>query len=152
MSDFICREDFHGKNLIMQDIFVPFDTSVESDDRYLYFEGYPFCFIDSQVARDYFVWNGDGKGSIRKGLEEIIIFLPREREWEVQIPIYDEQYNIIGYKKGYAIGRYTPQEVEYIKKNFPKLVKDGPNIEWSDWLFIGSDIKELQELASYLSR
>lgn len=152
MSDYVCRKDFNGKNLLMQDIFIPFDTEINIEGRYLYFEGYPFCLEGSHVARTYFVWNGDGKGSMRRALEDIILFLPREREWKAMIPIVDESGQIIEYREVIVSGRYTPQEIEYIKEHFPNLVKNCSGIEWSDNLYKSTDLDELKELAAYLSR
>lgn len=152
MSDFICIEDFKGKNLLSQEIFIPFDTEINMDGKYLYFEEFPFCTKNSHVARRYFVWNGDGNAVMRKAFEEAIIFSPREKEWKITVPVLNEKGEIIRYDTVTVFGRYTPEEVAYIKEHFPNLVKDKQGLEWSDLFYIGSDINELKELAAYVSK
>lgn len=148
---FVSINNFNGKNFIGQKIEIPYGTEVEVIDDFLYFEGIPFCAQTSELARRYFTWNGDGNWELRSFCEFIIYRDGRTKTWEIDVPIYDASGNIIGYDKRTLVGRFTPEEKEYIKTYFPDFLESEEGMIFSNSFFIGSDIKRVQSLANYLS-
>jgi len=150
--DFVAIKDYKGKNLLVQEIFIPYGTEIEMEKDFLYFQGIPFCANSSEVARKNFVWNGDGRWQARRAFEETIYLAPRRREWEMEVPVYDDNGNVIGKEKQYFSGRFTPAEIKYIKENFSEFLEPGDGLVFNEYFFVGSDIRRVQELADYLER
>ena len=149
---FLLRKDFKNKNIFGMDVEIKGNTYLISDDTYILYNKLPLCTIRSDLAKRFFVWADDGCEYSRLSCENIILFSPREREYTVQIPKYDSNNEIIGYDEVTATARFTPDEVSYIKKTYPHLVLDGPSLIFNDFFYVGSDIKDLQDLAIYLNR
>lgn len=149
---FLLRKKFSGKNLFGIPVEIEANTYHESDNTYILYNKLPLCNIRSDTAKQMFIWADDGNEYERYACENIILFSFREREWTIQIPKYDGNNEIIGYDEIVVTGRFTPDEVSYIKKTFPHLVLDGPTLIFNDFFYVGSDIKDLQKLATYLNR
>ena len=143
---------YKGRNLLGQDICIPYKEDIQVEGSYLYYEGAPFCSKTSEVARKYFVWNGDGYWEARKAYEDVIYLKPRTKKWEKDIPIYDGNGNIIGTQKETFYGRFTPNEIRYIRENFPEFVESSEGLIFSNYFFMGSDIMRVKELFEYLIR
>jgi len=151
MKDFLARNNFTCKNLLNQEISFKTGDYVDDINGYLYKDGIPFCTTTSQLARDRFIWAGDGHEFARLEYETIILFSPRSRVWDIEVPVYDENGNIIDYKKEKREARFLPSEVDYIIEHFPDLVET-ESFLFNDYFYKGSDILEIKELADYLSR
>lgn len=149
---FYTRLQFEGKNLAEQDIVIPRHTYVDADSRYILWNKIPVCAIDSQIARDYFIWADDGKELARIQYEETIIFNPRFRQWEGKVPVKDETGRIIDYKIVTMESRYTPEEVDYMLNNFGQFFDNKDSVVFNKYFFIGSHIEEVGALADYLNR
>lgn len=149
---FLTRIPFNGKNLLGQPVSIPAGEYVFSDDRYILYNGLPICAPRSRIARTYFIWADDGQENNRAAYIGIILFNERTRIYKSRTPIYDEDGNIVSYREGYAATRFSPEEVEYLTKNFSHLIKPGDGFLFNDLFYIGSDIKDLQKMASYLLR
>lgn len=135
---FLCRKDYNGKNLLGEKISIKAGTPLETQGDILVYDRRPLFHIYSQNARNFVVWNDDGFGIQRTIYEDIIIFSTRTRIWK------DPHGEI-------KITRFTPIEMQYIRDNFPQFLE--PNLEvlaFNNYFFIGSDIKEVGQLATYL--
>ena len=150
--NYLVIEEYKGKNFINQEIIIPADTAVERVGDLIYFKGTPFCTWKSQVAKDYLVWNDDGCAADRKYYESIILFSPRMRRWKESIPIYNEFDIKIGEKEIIQEGRFSPNEIKYIKMRFPQFVKNEAGLSFNDFFYCGSNIEDIRELAVYLQK
>lgn len=151
MKDFIARINFTCKNFLGKEVSFKTGDYVDEVGEYLYKDGVPFCISTSQMGRNKFIWAGDGHEMIRLEYEEIIVFSPRCKVWDVKLPIYDENGKIVDYQIEKREGRFLPSEIDYIKEHFSKFIEPG-TFMFNDLFYKGSDILEIKELADYLSR
>ena len=135
---FFCRKDYSGKNLLGEDIVIKAGEPLDTQGEILVYDKRPLFHIHSQNARNYMIWNDDGFGIQRTIYEDIILFSPRTRMWK------DTSGTL-------RITRWTPLEMQYIRENFPQFLE--PDLEvlaFNNYFFIGSPIKEVGQLATYL--
>ena len=151
MSEFIARLSYDGKNYMNQVIHIPAGTEVLEKNGRLYYEGIPFCGQTSQVARDYFIWNGDGNCQMRLIYENGILFDTRIKIWEADAPIFNDLGEVIGYEKVQRTGRFTPTECNYIRAHFPNLLENDSFL-FNNYFYIGSNITEIKALYEYIKR
>lgn len=149
---FLLRKDFNGKNLFGKEVNIECGSYLDSDKNYILYNKLPLVGIRSDMAKKFFVWADDGNEQARLICEDIILFQPREREWTVKIPQYDDSGNITGYENLIVSGRFTPEEVSYIKTSCSHLVLDEPTLIFNDFFYIGSNIEDIQRLAAYINR
>ena len=148
--NYLVRLDYKGKDFLLNDIEIPQGLYLERVKDNIYFNGIPFCTWRSNVAKNYLIWNGDGCAEQRLYYENIIIFSEREEIWEETIPLYDKYGNIIGETKVANSGRFSPNEIAYMRKTFPDLIKEGSVFSFNDYFYTGSSIEEIKNLANYL--
>lgn len=150
MKDYLVYKTYTGKNLLSQDVEIPVGTYVDRVGDLVYFEGIPFCTWRSYVAKNYLIWNGDDQAETRLLYENIIIFGERVRIWSTEVPVYNESGKEIGKKLVRVTGRFSPNEISYMKKMFPQLLKEEDVFNFNDYFYTGSSIKEIEALANYL--
>jgi len=151
MKDFMVRANFTCKNLLNKEVSFTTGDYVDELGGYLYKNGIPFCLQTSQLARDYLIWAGDGHELARADYEEIILFSSRVKMWDVEVPIYNKDGEVIGHETRKRIGRFLPSEMDYMKEHFPDLM-ESDSFMFNNFFYKGSDILEIKELAEYLSR
>lgn len=149
---FLVRKIYKGKNLVGMDIEIPEGTYVDADNKYILWNRLPVCIYRSQTAKDYFIWADDGFEFTRLRYENVILFNDRERLWKKEIPIYDNEGKFIKNEVVYNSTRFTPEEVKFMKENFSKFLVDGDGFVFNDLFYVGSDIKEIEKIVSYLNR
>lgn len=149
---FLVRKRYSGKNLLGQNIDIPENIYIESDNKFILWYGLPVCIYRSKLANEHFVWADDGFEHSRTMFEESILFTDRLKIWSESVPIYDDLGNVTSYKTVNRSARFSPEEVEYIKKNFSHLVLPGDGLVFNDLFYIGSDIKDIEKLARYIER
>lgn len=151
MKDFMVRINFTCKNLINQEVSFETGDYVDEIGGYLYKDGIPFCTVTSQMARDKLVWAGDGHELARTEYENTILFEVRLRVWEIEVPVYDNEGNIIEYRTEKRESRYLPSEMSYLREHFPHLLEPYAFM-FNNLFYKGSDILEIKEIAEYLKR
>lgn len=149
---FLLRKNFTGKNLFGKEVDIPSGSYLESNKTFILYNKLPLVGVRSDMAKKFFIWADDGNEQARLMCEDIILFQPREREWTANIPIYDDYGNIMSYEEVEVTGRFTPEEVSFIKTNFSQFVLDEPTLIFNDFFYIGSDIKDIQKLTAYINR
>lgn len=149
---FLVRKEFNGKNLLGHDIHIPCSVYVESDSKFILWEGLPVCIFRSNLANEYFIWADDGFEQTRLTFEDAILFKKRTKIWNETVPIYDDNGNLIKYETVEHVGRYSPEEVNYIRTNFNHLILPGDGFVFNDLFYIGSNIKDIEKIARYLNR
>lgn len=145
-----CFKEFKGKDLNLKSLTVPVNSELIRQGDILYYNDQPVCIWRSQVAKDYFIWNGDNCADERLGYLKTIVFDPREVSWEELVKEFDEEGNITDEKLETHTDRYTPEESKYMLEHFPQFFDD--NWRFNDYFYVGSHISELKDLANYLNR
>lgn len=151
MKDFMVRMNTKCKNLLNQEITLKTGEYISELDGYLYKDGIPFCTPTSQLARNYLIWAGDGHEMSRMDYENTILFNPRVKVWDIEIPVYDGEGNIIRYDKVKREGRFSPEEMDYMREHFSNLLEKDCFL-FNNFFYKGSDIQEIRDLACYLLR
>lgn len=146
---YYCTKEYNGKNLLGERISIPKYTYLDSCKGYVCYDKKPICLASSQVGIDYFVWADDGNAILRADLQDSI--LNRSVPQLIEVPVFDEEGNIV--KKGKSIKhvRYTVKEADHIRSKYPHLLDDGKAMIFSK-NFYNAPIKEIEELANFLKR
>lgn len=145
---FKCFKSLEVKPLGGQNtIEIPVGAKLSQQGDFLFYKGLPICSWRSTVAKDHLVWNGDDNADERLVYEKIILFDDRERTWTELVSYIDED-GVEKEKEQKITGRFTPDEIEYMLKNFKQFfTEDG---RFNDSFYVGSNIKTVRALAKYL--
>lgn len=131
---FVSRKEYKGKIMTGQEVTIPEGVTLTTYNNIVSYDRLPICHINSQVCKDNFVWADDGFVDLRIQYENIILF-------DVRIKFWDDKF----------YGRFSKEEVAYIRNNFPQLVeKEQEALLFNNYFYIGSNIKEVEALALYL--
>ena len=149
---FLVRKDFNINNLFGMPVSAEAGSYLESDDKYILINGLPVFSVTSDMAKTYCIWADDGQEDLRLMYESVIVFNPRMKEWKIQVPSYDDEGNLIGYESRTVMGRFSPDEIDYMKKNFSQFLAKGQVFRFNDFFYIGSDIKDISNLYKYINR
>lgn len=145
---FKCFKKLEIKALGGQDIIeIPVGTRLFQQGEVLFYGGLPICSWRSQIAKNYLVWDGDDNAEERLEYEKIIIFNDRERTWTESVPYIDDDGVEQEITKEVS-GRFTPEEVDYMLKNFKQFFTEDGN--FNDSFYVGSRIKDIKALAKFL--
>ena len=147
---FLLRKNYEGKNLFGENVSLKEGSYLESDDKYILYNGLPIFAIRSSIAKSLCIWADDGHESQRLFFESGILFNNRIVEWTSTIPIYNEDNEISGYEKIKQRGRFSPKEVSYIRENFKNLLTNESVLRFNDYFYVGSSISEIGKLYNYL--
>lgn len=145
--NFICVKDYNGKDLTSKEIEIFLGERLEARKGFIYYNSHPFCSVRSSVSKTYFIW--DDHFERRAQYLSLILDENRKRTWAENTSIVDDKGKIISTIPQQKAGRYSPSEIKYIRKNFPKMVNfEGP-LNFSDYFYIESNIDELESLYNY---
>lgn len=123
MPEFICKKKYKGKNILGDKVSVPVDAEIDKYENFLLYKGKPICLYRSQVAKDYFVWNGDGCG---------------EERWKLEQEIFKHK-------------PFPLDKASMLQTKFPHLLNgDRDAIIFNDYFFTQSHISELKDVIQKL--
>lgn len=146
--NYVCVKKYVGKNFALKFIEIPIGSKVERQGDFLMWKSIPFCSWRSDVAKKYFVW--DDNFQARASYIYTIVEEDRLRVWTENVPVYDDSTGkVIDFKTKERVGRFSPDEVSYIKKNFPHLLTNESVLNFNDFFYTGSKITDLEKLALY---
>ena len=127
---FVSRKEYKGKIMTGQEVTIPEGVTLTTYNNIVSYDRLPICHINSQVCKDNFVWADDGFVDLRIQYENIILF-------DVRIKFWDDKF----------YGRFSKEEVAYIRNNFPQLVeKEQEALLFNNYFYIGSNIKEIEKI------
>ena len=146
---YYCIKEYNGRNLLGESVSIPKYTYLDSCKGYICYDKKPICLASSQVGIDYFVWAGDGNAIYRSELQDSI--LNRSVPQLIEVPIFDEEGNIVKKEKSIKHVRYTVKEADYIRSRYPHLLDDEKAMIFGK-NFYRAPIGEIEELAKFLRR
>lgn len=147
-----CIKKFKGKSLGEgnKEVTFPKGSELTRQGDFLYYGDVPVCVWRSQVAKDFFVWNGDGQGDLREEYLNVIVHGPREKSW-IEVREYeDPETHEVKKENIVRKGRFSPEEAEYLEKTYPQFFN--PDGIFSDYFYVGSHVSDLKDMSSYLNR
>lgn len=144
---YITRETYIGKNLIGQQIVIPAQTYVDTQDNIICYKRLPVCYINSQIGHDYFVWADDGNELLRMEYENWIWFskAPKEYQFEVVTILDDGTREVETVTK---LSKYSQAEITFLRTNYSKYLEEGTAIIFNNEFF-KAPIKDLALIAQY---
>lgn len=152
---YICCKKYEKTNLKRKLAIVNYGEKLESDDRFIYFDGDPLMMAHSQDARDYFSKDDDGKGKQRFSLVHDILEkvnqVTQAYQEAVSAAIIDLPEDATDEERAQAV-----QTVEDKPSMMWKaLDEDTPTFRengvWND-LFYDADIEDLEDTLSIVER
>lgn len=146
---YYCTKEYNGRNLLGESVSIPKYAYLDSCKGYICYDKKPICLASSQVGIDYFVWADDGNAIFRAELQDSI--LNRSVPQMIEVPIFDEEGNIVKKEKSFKHVRYTVKEADYIRSRYPHLLDDGKAMIFGK-NFYNAPIREIEELAKFLKR
>lgn len=149
---FLLRKNYEGTNLFGEPVNIQAGSYLEADNKYVLYNGLPIFAIRSSIAKSICIWADDGHEDLRLVYESVILFNSRIKSWKNKVPVYDENGDISGYEEVTSYGRFTPNEIAYIRLNFSNLITNDPVLRFNDYFYVGSKISEISELYAYLVR
>lgn len=131
--EYICHRAFRGMTAAREAM------DIQKGERFQTIAGFiatpkakAICRTTSEIARQHFARNDDGKGMTRGALTNAIAYAPRERE----------------HKDGHVF-RFSEDEIGMLTQDYPHWLEDTDTIIFND-TFFGADVDELESLAEKL--
>lgn len=145
---YLTWKKYSGQDYLGRKIEIPLLAEAETQDNIICWNRIPICLINSQVGREFFVWNDDDRGLIRANLEQDIWFNKEFRPYPYEETVLNEDGDtetrtVIKYTK------YSADEARFLKKNFSKYLESGDIINFNN-SFYQAPISDLEVMSRYL--
>jgi len=145
---YLARCEYAGLNLLGQQIRIPESAILDTQDNIICWKRLPVCYINSQIARDYFIWDGDGHGQDRLRYENEIWFNKETKLYETEVSDIDDQGQPIVFPV-LRPSKYSPEEIRFLRQNFSQYLESGDVILFNN-KFYQAPIEDLRIMAQYM--
>lgn len=140
---YFTRCEYVGPNLLGQQIRIPEYAIVDTQDNIICWKRLPVCYINSQIARDYFIWDEDNHGQDRLRYENEIWFNKETELYEFEpdtgdIPLLKPS-------------KYSSDEIRFLRQNFSQYLENGDVILFNN-KFYQAPIEDLRIMAQYMRK
>lgn len=144
---YLTRTEYKGLNLIGQQVEIPAGVYCDTQDNIICWQRYPVCYINSQIARDYFIWADDGQELRRLKYENDIWFNKPAQEYDFETPVEhgDGTTETIIVRR---ISKYSAEEIRFLTKNYSKYLESAEVILFNN-AFYQAPIDDLEAMAKY---
>lgn len=145
---YVAKKSYIGPDFLGHQVEIPELAEADVQENIICWNRKPICYINSQVAREYFVWADDHMELSRRAYEVFIWF-----NKEVKPYMFEETYidkdGIPHTEYVQRFSKYSPEETRYLKKYFSQYFEPGEVIEVNN-AFFRAPIEDLALIAKYL--
>ena len=146
---YVTKRPYSGPDFLGHQVEIPELAEADVQENIICWNRKPICYINSQVARDYFVWADDHMELSRRAYEVFIWFNKEIKPYMFEVKTLDKDGNVkIEYVQKFS--KYSPEESRYLRKYFSKYLEDNNDIIEVNNAFFQAPIEDLALMAKYL--